>query len=162
MFKIKLLILLLVSLIFISCTNSENKNYEMKYSLGYITGEYDGLVLKNYLKNYLKSFNLYDENSLFDIKSSISHSSEVYITNIDNTSDRRNVHSNLIIEIVDKVTVIKAGRYEAEVITGAKINIEKGLIIPPVKNNKKPNCIVSKSKNEKALILLIDLFFLSS
>ena len=54
MFKIKLLILSLVSFIFISCTNSENKNYEMKYSLGYITGEYDGLVLKNYLKNYLK------------------------------------------------------------------------------------------------------------
>ena len=50
MFKIKLLILSLVSFIFISCTNSENKNYEMKYSLGYITGEYDGLVLKNYLK----------------------------------------------------------------------------------------------------------------
>ena len=103
MFKIKLLISSLVSFIFISCTNSDNKNYEMKYSLGYITGEYDGLVLKNYLKNYLKSFNLYDENSLFEIRSSISHSSEVYITNIDNTSDRRNVHSNLIIEIVDKV-----------------------------------------------------------
>ena len=101
MFKIKLLILSLVSFIFISCTNIENKNYEMKYSLGYITGEYDGLVLKNYLKNYLKSFNLYDENSLFEIKSSIRHSSEVYITNIDNTSDRRNVQSNLIIEIVD-------------------------------------------------------------
>ena len=84
MFKIKLLILSLVSFIFISCTNSENKNYEMKYSLGYITGEYDALVLKNYLKNYLKSFNLYDENSLFEIRSSISHSSEVYITNIDN------------------------------------------------------------------------------
>ena len=33
----------------------------MKYSLGYITGEYDGLVLKKLFKNYLKSFNLYDE-----------------------------------------------------------------------------------------------------
>tara|TARA_Y200000002_G_scaffold310620_1_gene267446 strand:+ start:4742 stop:4951 length:210 start_codon:yes stop_codon:yes gene_type:complete len=46
--------------------------------------------------------------------------------------------------------------------TGAKINIEKGLTIPPVKNNRKPNCKVSKSKNENAFILLIDLFFLSS
>ena len=60
------------------------------------------------------------------------------------------------------MTVINAGKYEAEVITGAKINIEKGLIIPPVKNSKKPNCIVSKSKYENALVLLIDLFFLSS
>ena len=39
-----------------------------------------------------------------------------------------------------------AGKYDAEIITGAKINIEKGLIIPPVKNNKKPNCKVSKIK----------------
>ena len=101
MFKIKLLILSLVSFIFISCTNSEIKNYEMKYSLSYIGGEYDGLVLKNLLKNYLKSFDLYDESSRFEIKSSISHSSEVYITNIDNTSDRRYVRSDLNIKIID-------------------------------------------------------------
>ena len=65
------------------------------------------------------------------------------------------------IDIVDKITVIKAGRQEADVITGANIKIENGLIIPPVRNNKKPNCKVSKSKNKNALILLIDLFFLS-
>ncbi len=65
-------------------------------------------------------------------------------------------------EIVDNNTVINAGRYEAEVITGAKIKIENGLTIPPVRNSKKPNCNVSKSKKENALILLIDLFFLSS
>ena len=46
--------------------------------------------------------------------------------------------------------------------SGAKINIENGFTTPPVKNNKKPNCNVSKSKNKNALILLIDLFFLSS
>ena len=68
----------------------------------------------------------------------------------------------IIIEIVDKITVINAGKYDAEVITGAKIRIENGLIIPPVKDSKKPNCKVSKSKKENALILLIDLFFLSS
>ncbi len=67
-----------------------------------------------------------------------------------------------IIDIVDKITVIAAGKYEAEVITGANINMENGLTIPPVKNNKNPNCIVSNSKNKKALILLIVLFFLSS
>ena len=54
----------------------------------------------------------------------------------------------MIIDIDDNITVINAGRYEAEVITGAKIKIEKGLIIPPVKKVK-PNCKVSKSKKEK-------------
>ena len=67
----------------------------------------------------------------------------------------------MIIDIDDNITVINAGRYEAEVITGAKIKIEKGLIIPPVKKSKKPNCKVSKSKKENALRLLIYLFFLS-
>ena len=66
------------------------------------------------------------------------------------------------IEIVDNTTVITAGKYDAEVITGAKINIENGLMIPPVKKSRNPNCRVSKSKNKNALILLIDLFFLSS
>tara|TARA_B100000989_G_C19479892_1_gene444655 strand:+ start:135 stop:332 length:198 start_codon:yes stop_codon:yes gene_type:complete len=64
-------------------------------------------------------------------------------------------------EIIDSNTVINAGKYEAEVITGANISIENGLIIPPVKNNKKPNCKISKSKKEKALMLVMDLFFLS-
>ena len=67
-----------------------------------------------------------------------------------------------MIDIVDNITVINAGRYDADVITGAKIKIENGLITPPVKNSKKPSCTVSKSKKENALILLIDLFFLSS
>ena len=67
-----------------------------------------------------------------------------------------------MIDIVDKITVINAGKYDAEVITGAKIKMENGLTIPPVKKSKKPNCSVSNSKKENALILLIDLFFLSS
>ena len=67
-----------------------------------------------------------------------------------------------MIDIVDKITVINAGKYDAEVITGAKIKMENGLTIPPVKKSKKPNCRVSKSKKEKALTLLIDLFYLSS
>ena len=68
----------------------------------------------------------------------------------------------MIIDIVDKITVINAGKQDADVITGAKIKMENGLTIPPVKKSKKPNCRVSKSKKEKALTLLIDLFFLSS
>ena len=52
----------------------------------------------------------------------------------------------IIIDIVERIIVISAGKYDAEVITGAKISMENGLIIPPVRNNKKPNCNVSKSK----------------
>ena len=54
----------------------------------------------------------------------------------------------IIIEIVERITVINAGKYDADVITGAKINIENGLIIPPVKNNKKPNCKYQKVKKK--------------
>ena len=49
----------------------------------------------------------------------------------------------IIIDIVDRITVINAGKYEADVMTGANISIEKGFIIPPVRKSKKPNCNVS-------------------
>ena len=52
----------------------------------------------------------------------------------------------IIIDIVERMTVISAGRYDAEVITGAKINIENGLMIPPVRKSKNPNCNVSNNK----------------
>ena len=68
----------------------------------------------------------------------------------------------VIIDINDRITVNNAGKYDAEVITGAKIKMENGLTIPPVKKSKKPNCRVSKSRKENAFTLLIDLFFLSS
>ena len=101
MFKIKLLIFLLASFIILSCAKERTKNDEIKYSIGYISGEYDGLILKNFLKNYLLNYDLYDEKSNFEIKPSINHSSNVYITNIDNTSDRSRIDSNLSIDITD-------------------------------------------------------------
>ena len=58
MYKIKLLILLLISFIFISCTKNGIEKLDSKFSLGYISGEYDGLVLKNLLTDYLLSFDL--------------------------------------------------------------------------------------------------------
>ena len=102
MSKIKLLILLLVSFIFLSCTKDNPKKNYIKYSLGYIGGEYDGLMLKNYMKNYLLSFDLYDAKSNLDILPNISHSSSLFITNIDNTSDRMRVESVLVIKVNDK------------------------------------------------------------
>ena len=101
MSKIKLLIFLLASFFIFSCAKDRTKNNDIKYSIGYISGEYDGLVLKNLLKNYLLNYDLYDEKSNFEIKASINHASNVYITNIDNTSDRTRINSNLSIDITD-------------------------------------------------------------
>ena len=102
MFKIKLLILLLISFFLFSCTENKIQNFNNKYSLDYISGEYDGLVLKNILTSYLLSFGLYDNNSTLQIKSSISHSPTLYITNIDNTSDRVNIESSINVKIVNQ------------------------------------------------------------
>jgi hypothetical protein len=73
-----------------------------KYSLAYIGGEYDGLLLKNYLLGSLKSLDLYDQESNFEIQAGISHSTNLYITNIDNTSDREKINTKLSIKIINK------------------------------------------------------------
>ena len=101
MFKIRLLIFLLISFFILSCAKDRTNSNDIKYSIGYVSGEYDGLLLKNLLKNYLLNYDLYDEKSNFEIKPSINHSSNVYITNIDNTSDRTRIDSNLSIDITD-------------------------------------------------------------
>ena len=101
MFKIKLLILLLNSLLFLSCTNNRPDN-NIKLSIAYIAGEYDGLLLSNQLRSHLKNFDMLDDNSEFQIQASISHSSSVYITNIDNTSDREKITSSINLKIYNK------------------------------------------------------------
>ena len=104
MFKIKLSILLLTSFIVFSCTNNKEEHLKQKYSLAYVGGEFDGLLLKNYLINNLKDLEIYDQNSNFEIKANINHNSNVYITNIDNTSDREKIDTTLLIQILDKKT----------------------------------------------------------
>ena len=101
MFKTKLLILLLISFIFLSCTRDTLDHDITKYSLGYIGGEYDGLILKNLLTSDLYNFRAYDDNSNFKIESTISHSSELFISNIDNTSDRTRIKSTMTARVVD-------------------------------------------------------------
>ena len=115
MFKIKLLIFLLASFIFLSCAKDSIKNNDIKYSIGYVSGEYDGLILKNLLKNYLLNYDLYDEKSNFEIKPSISHASNVYITNIDNTSDRTRMVSNLSIDITDNENVCSIYKFHKNI-----------------------------------------------
>jgi len=101
MFKIKLLILLLSSIL-VSCTTSLKVN-NPKLGLNYISGGVDGLIMDNMLTNYLQNYDLYDNNSNFKIDANISHKSNFFITNIDNTSERNLVSSTLNIKILNKV-----------------------------------------------------------
>ena len=102
MFKIKLLILLPISFFVFSCTNNQDNYSNHKYAVAYIGGEYDGLLLKNYLTTGLKNLNIYDQNSNLVIQAGISHGTNLYITNIDNTSNREKINTNLSIKIINK------------------------------------------------------------
>ena len=99
MYKIKLSILLLTSFFIFSCTNNQNHSFSQKYSLAYIGGGFDGLLLKNYLLFSLRSLDIYDPNSIYEISANISHSGNIYITNIDNTSQREKISTNLSFQI---------------------------------------------------------------
>ena len=102
MSRIKLSILLLISFIIFSCTNNQANNSNQKYSLAYIGGEYDGLLLKSYLASGLKNLDIHDQNSDFVIQASINHSKNLYITNIDNTSNREKINTKLFINIINE------------------------------------------------------------
>ena len=102
MFKIRLLILLSISISLFSCTKNNLNHQSQKYSVAYIGGELDGLILKNILTENLKAFSIYDSSSNYSIQSSVTHSLNLYITNIDNTSDRQNITSKLSTKIIDK------------------------------------------------------------
>ena len=103
MSKIKLSILLLISLFIINCSLSNNlpKNNN-EYSLEYIGGGYDGLVLKKQLTSMLRGFRSFDQDSKKTIKAAISHETEIFVTNIDNTSDRERVMTTLKVRVYDK------------------------------------------------------------
>lgn len=115
MYLIRSLILLLISFLIISCVNNNIEDKKNKYSLAYIGGEYDGLILQNYLTNHLKSLNKFDNNSNFKIHAEINHFNKVYITNADNTSSREKISSNLMIYIynMDKKCTTFQNNYAA-------------------------------------------------
>ena len=104
MFKIKLSILLLTSIFLYNCTNNQIHSSDQKYSIEYIGGGFDGLLLKNYLLSSLNNLDIYDPNSNYTIKTKISHNTNIYITNIDNTSDREKITTNLSIQIIDTLS----------------------------------------------------------
>ena len=102
MYKIKLLISLLISFIVLSCTSIDPPENISKFSLGYIVGEYDGLLLYNNMEAYLRSYDMLNHNSRYEIRSSVGHPTGVYITNTDNTSNREAITSKLDLIIYDK------------------------------------------------------------
>ena len=102
MFRIRLLILLLVSFIILSCVKNNINDNKTSFSLGYIGGKYEGVILTNLLKSHLKSNGLFDPNSHFKINANAEHSGNIYITNIDNTSDREKITSIINISIINK------------------------------------------------------------
>ena len=99
MYRIKLLILFSASFIFFGCISNNHSLKNFGLSVGYVEGEFDGLLLSNTLRKYLNNLNILDENSNYRIQSSIIHSSNLFITNIDNTSDRERVVSFIDIKI---------------------------------------------------------------
>ena len=44
---------------------------------------------------------MFDKNSKYEIQANISHSQNLYITNIDNTSDRENIDSSVNVKILN-------------------------------------------------------------
>ena len=115
MYKIKLLTLSLISLIFLSCTKSTSNQNNSKFSIGYIDGEFDGLVLETLLRNNLFNIGQYDKESNLIIDAEISHTSSLFITNIDNTSDRMNMDSNLSIKIIDQSNECEIYKFDNEI-----------------------------------------------
>lgn len=115
MCKIKLLTLSLISLIFLSCTKSTSNQDNSKFSIGYIDGEFDGLVLKTLIKNNLFNIGRYDNESNLIIDAEISHTSSLFITNIDNTSDRMNMNSHLSAKIIDQLNECEIYNFDNEI-----------------------------------------------
>ena len=115
MYKIKLLTLSLISLILLSCSKSTSNQNNSKFSIGHIDGEFDGLVLKTLIKNNLFNIGQYDNESNLIIDADISHTSSLFITNIDNTSDRMNMNSNLSVKIIDQLNECEIYNFDNEI-----------------------------------------------
>ena len=99
MSKIKLLTLLSFSFIIGSCASTNKSNYQFK--LDYIGGGADGLIYSNYLNAYLKSLNMFNNSSDYSIDTSMTHQQTVFITNVNNTSDREMITSKIVTKIND-------------------------------------------------------------
>jgi len=105
MFKIKLLILLLINLTIFGCTKNTKKAVNT-FNVGYIESDVDGLIAYNFFESHLNSFSALNNQSKFKIYGTISHSGDLYITNINNTSDREKITSTLEISITNNDCIV--------------------------------------------------------
>ena len=146
MSKIKLLILLLANLTLLSCSVRDISKNTNQFSLAYVGGELDGLIFKNLLTGYMEGLNLYNENSNYEINAEIKHNTNLYITNIDNTSDRENITTNLSISIFNKKD--KCQVYQDQ------LSVSQFYIFAPSTNFLSNQSAVSKIKknNSEALV----------
>lgn len=101
MFRIKLLILLLSSLIFYSCTSAPESKNNLKFNLNYISGGEDGLILSTNLNSRLNMMGANDPDSKFSISASIAHNERFFVTQIDSTSDRKEIITTLTATVFD-------------------------------------------------------------
>jgi len=102
MSKIKLLILLFNFFLITSCVETSLDLNVSTFSVNQIESDEDGLKVKNLLIVHLDSYQLLNQKSEFKIIGNIKHDTNLYITNIDNTSDRENISSELSLKILDK------------------------------------------------------------
>ena len=63
----------------------------------------------------LVSNNFYNDSSYFKINASIEHGGEIYITNVDNTSDRERIKSYVNISIYDELNKCFVLRYDESI-----------------------------------------------
>lgn len=114
MFKTKLLILLLLNLLIISCSKRPD-TFDRGYNLNYIGGGVDGLKYFNMLETYLKSASLLNPGSNLYIDTGIEHSQSLFITNINNTSDREKIVSKVYLYVNDSYQKCRIFSYEDEI-----------------------------------------------
>ena len=112
MCKVKLLILLLISSFLFSCSSSPVQS-KHSFSLDYVGGAEDGLIFSNLLNSYLNDYGLFNPNSRLIIKATVSHEQDLYITNVDKTSDREKIKSTISLSIFDQLNDCNIFHYKS-------------------------------------------------
>ena len=112
MCKVKLLILLLISSFLSSCSSSPVHS-KHSFSLDHVGGAEDGLIFSNLLSSYLNDYSLFNPSSRLMIKASILHEQNLYITNVDNTSDREKIKSTINFSIFDQLNECNVFHYKS-------------------------------------------------
>ena len=161
MFKTKLLILLLINFLLIACIKEDTTQNSHKFKIGYIGGEYDGLVLKNILNSYLNAQGIYNESSQYEIRADISHGSNLYITNIDNTSDRERITSTLSITINDNQLGCQIHNYNQSIsqfyiFAGSDLFLSNKKAVKKIKQNNTDELVKKFFKNLNRSSLICD------